>query len=62
MTRKTIFTRIRLRPSEIRVDREGGKIKYGAAHFKALAVGENPADDGKFTDVDGLLRRAELLQ
>ena len=36
-------------------DREGGKIKCGTAHFKALAVGENPAVYGKFTDVDGLL-------
>jgi type III restriction enzyme len=24
-------------------DREGGKIECGTAHFKALAVGENPA-------------------
>lgn len=36
-------------------DREGGKIKCGAAHFKALAVGENPAIYGKFKNVDGLL-------
>lgn len=36
-------------------NREGGKIKCGTAHFKALAVGENPAIYGKFTDVDGLL-------
>lgn len=36
-------------------DREGGKIKCGAAHFKALAVGENPAIYDKFKDVDGLL-------
>lgn len=40
-------------------DREGGKIKCGAAHFKALAVGENPAIYDKFKDVDGLLARAE---
>ena len=43
-------------------DREGGKIKCGTAHFKALAVGENPAVYGKFTDVDGLLGKAEALQ
>ncbi len=36
-------------------DRESGKIKCGAAHFEALAVGENPAIYGKFKDVDGLL-------
>ena len=36
-------------------DREGGKIKCGAAHFNALAVGENPAIYDKFKDVDGLL-------
>lgn len=37
-------------------DREGGKIKCGAAHFRALAVGEHPTIYGKFKDVDGLLR------
>lgn len=36
-------------------DREGGKIKCGAAHFNALAVGENPAIYDNFKDVDGLL-------
>jgi len=36
-------------------DREGGKIKCGTAHFKALAVEENPAVYGKFKDVNGLL-------
>ncbi|HEX7636497.1 MAG TPA: restriction endonuclease subunit R, partial [Noviherbaspirillum sp.] len=36
-------------------DREGGKIKCGTAHFKALAVGENPAIYDKFKDVDGVL-------
>ena len=36
-------------------DREGGKIKCGTAHFKALAVGENPAVYGKFKDVAGLM-------
>ncbi len=43
-------------------DREGGKIKCGTAHFKALAVGPNPAVYGKFTDVDGVLRKSEALQ
>lgn len=36
-------------------DRETGKITCGAAHFRALAVGENPAIYGKFKDMDGLL-------
>jgi len=36
-------------------DREGGKIKCGSAHFKALALGESPAVYGKFADVEGLL-------
>ena len=43
-------------------DREGGKIKCGAAHFAALAVGENPAIYGKFKDVDGLIERAHLAE
>ena len=34
---------------------EADKIKCGAAHFKALAVGENPATFGKYKDVAGLL-------
>lgn len=34
---------------------EADKIKCGAAHFKALAVGENPAVYGKFKNVAGLL-------
>ncbi len=38
-------------------DLESGKIKCGAAHFKALAVGENPAIYGKFKDVNGLLEQ-----
>ena len=38
-------------------DREGGKIKCGTAHFKALAVSENPAVYGKFKDVEGLMAR-----
>lgn len=37
------------------LDLESGKIKCGAAHFKALAVGENPAIYRKLKDVDGLL-------
>ncbi|EIM98161.1 type III restriction enzyme, res subunit [Paraburkholderia hospita] len=36
-------------------DREGAKIECGRAHFHALAVGENPAQFGKFKDVAGLL-------
>ncbi|WP_218243114.1 type III restriction-modification system endonuclease [Comamonas fluminis] len=38
-------------------DREGSKIKCGAAHFAALAVGENPAIYGKFKDVKGLVEK-----
>ena len=34
---------------------EADKIKCGAAHFEALAVGENPATYGKFRDVAGLM-------
>lgn len=41
-------------------DKEGGKIKCGAAHFEALAVGEKPAIYGKFKDVQGLVDRACL--
>ena len=40
-------------------DLESGKIKCGAAHFKALAVGENPAIYGKFRDLDGVLAHHE---
>ncbi len=36
-------------------DRESGKIKCGAAHFKALAVDENPAVYRKVKDIDGLV-------
>ena len=39
-------------------DSESAKIECGRAHFKALAVGENPARYGKFKDVDGLLSAA----
>jgi len=43
-------------------NREGGKLKCGAAHFAALAVGENPAIYGKFKDVDALIERAHLAE
>ena len=36
-------------------DREGAKITCGEAHFKALAVGENPAQFKKATKLDDLL-------
>jgi len=39
-------------------DREGGKIKCGAAHFAALATGESPAIFDRFRDVDGVVTRA----
>lgn len=39
---------------------EAAKIKCGHAHFKALAVGENPAVYGKFKDVAGLVERAQI--
>ena len=42
-------------------DREGGKIKCGTAHFKALAVGENPAVYGKFKDVEGLIVASRMI-
>ena len=38
---------------------EGGKIKCGTAHFKALAVDDNPAVYGRFTGLDGLLAYRE---
>lgn len=38
-------------------DVEGGKIKCGRAHFKALAIGEHTVIYDKFKDVDGLLCR-----
>jgi len=38
---------------------ESGKIKCGTAHFKALAVGDNPAVYGRFTGLDGLLAYRE---
>lgn len=40
-------------------DVEGGKIKCGRAHFKALAIGEHPVIYDKFKDVDGLLSKAD---
>ena len=42
-------------------DLESGKIKCGAAHFRALAMGENPVIYGKFRDVDGLLNSERTL-
>jgi type III restriction enzyme len=36
-------------------DKESAKIKCGEAHFKALAVGENPAQYIKATKIDDLL-------
>jgi type III restriction enzyme len=42
-------------------DVEGGKIKCGRAHFKALAIGEHPVIYDKFKDVDGLLSKADSL-
>lgn len=41
-------------------DRESGKIICGAAHFRALAVGENNLVYGKFKDVDGLLTHEKV--
>jgi len=41
-------------------DRESGKIKCGAAHFRALAVGENNLVYGKFKAVDGLLTHEKV--
>jgi type III restriction enzyme len=40
-------------------DREGGKIKCGAAHFNALEANQERAIYGKFKDVDGLLTYEE---
>ncbi|QOD82950.1 type III restriction-modification system endonuclease [Chromobacterium haemolyticum] len=42
-------------------DVEGGKIKCGRAHFKALAVGGHPIIYDKFKDVDGVLSKADDL-
>ena len=41
-------------------DRESGKIICGAAHFRALAVGENNLVYGKFKAVDGLLTHEKV--
>ena len=38
---------------------ESAKIECGRAHFKTLAVGENPAIYDKFKDVAGLVERAQ---
>lgn len=40
---------------------EAAKIECGRAHFKALAVGDNPAIYDKFKDVAGLVERAQTL-
>jgi type III restriction enzyme len=40
---------------------ESAKIECGRAHFKALAVGDNPAIYDKFVDVDGLVERAQTV-
>ena len=36
-------------------DSEGAKIKCGAEHFKAIAVGESPAQFIKATNLDDVL-------
>lgn len=38
---------------------EAAKIECGRAHFKALAVGDNPVIYDKFKDVAGLMERAQ---
>ena len=43
-------------------DTESAKIECGRAHFKALAVGDNPAIYDKFVDVVGLVERAQTVQ
>ena len=40
-------------------DKEGAKIECGKAHFKALAVGENPARYVVATKFDDLTASAE---
>lgn len=40
---------------------EAAKIECGRAHFRALAVGENPAIYDKFKDVAGLVERAQVV-
>ena len=47
-TKSSLFT------DELR-DKESAKIKCGEAHFKALAVGKNPAKFKKATKVNDLL-------
>ena len=47
-TKSTLFT------DDLR-DKEGAKIKCGAAHFKALAVGDNPARFIVARNVDDML-------
>ena len=51
-TKSSLFT------SDLR-NAESAKIECGRAHFKALAVGENPATYDKFKDVAGLVERAQ---
>ena len=38
-------------------DRESGKIECGKAHFKALAVGENPANFIQARNIDDLMAK-----
>jgi type III restriction enzyme len=40
-------------------DKEGGKIECGKAHFKALAVGENPARFTRARNLDDLMKHVE---
>lgn len=42
-------------------DKESGKIKCGEAHFKALAVGENPARFSRATKLEDVLLDAEKI-
>ena len=53
-----VETKSSLFASDLR-NTEGAKIECGRAHFKALAVGENPAIYDKFKDVAGLVERAQ---
>ena len=55
-----VETKSSLFDSDLR-NAEAAKIECGRAHFKALAVGENPAIYDKFKDVDGLVARAQTV-
>lgn len=55
-----VETKSSLFDSDLR-NAEAAKIECGRAHFKALAVGENPAIYDKFKDVAGLVERAQTL-